>query len=349
MNNYKIIVGVDVSKNSFTATVLYDNKKEIFEVKSDPVEFEMKIKSYLKKFKQSDMLIIMEHTGVYHLKLANYLYENGYKVAVVKFMEAKMTRVKTDKADSYLIAEYGRMFFDGELYKPKPDVEKEIEVKLKILEDLQQQLTMLRNQRESLTYVPMKKLKENLEYYNKIIREIEKNIKELEKEIKELSKKNFQEEYKLLKSIPGISDRVIGMIISVYGNFERFKSVKDASSFIGINPSPFESGSSVKKSGSIKKMGNPYARKILYMTALSAIRFNKYCRELYERLVSKGKAKKLALVAVAHKLLRQAYGVLKSRRSFDENFCTETVPKNQKNLLKIKTDRINKNTQIKIM
>ena len=79
---------------------------------------------------------------------------------------------------------------------------------------------------------------------------------------------------------------------------------------------------SVKKSGSIKKMGNPYARKILYMAALSAIRFNKYCRELYERLVSKGKAKKLALVAVAHKLLRQAYGVLKSRRSFDENFCT---------------------------
>jgi hypothetical protein len=38
--------------------------------------------------------------------------------------------------------------------------------------------------------------------------------------------------------------------------------------------------------------------------------------------VSKDKAKKLALVAVAHKLLRQAYGVLKSKRPFDENFCT---------------------------
>nr|WP_281340774.1 IS110 family transposase [Sulfurihydrogenibium sp. YO3AOP1] len=326
MNGYKIVIGIDVSKNSFTATVLYDNKKENFEVKSDPVEFEMKVKPYLKKFKKSDMLIIMEHTGVYHLKLANYLYENDYNVAVInpfsikKFMEAKMTRVKTDKADSFFIAEYGRTFFDGELYKPKSDVEKEIEVKLKILEDLQQQLTMLR--RESLTYVPMKKLKENLEYYDELIRKIEKNIKELEKEIKELSKKNYQEEYKLLKSIPGISDRTIGMIISVYGNFERFKSVKDASSFIGISPGIHESGTSVKKSGSIKKMGNPYARKILYMAALSAIRFNKYCRELYERLVSKGKAKKLALVAVAHKLLRQAYGVLKSRRPFDENFCT---------------------------
>ncbi|WP_043989147.1 IS110 family RNA-guided transposase, partial [Sulfurihydrogenibium yellowstonense] len=307
---------------------LYDNKRESFEVKSDPVEFEKKIKPYLKKFKKSDMLIIMEHTGVYHLKLANYLYENNYQVAVVnpfsirKFMEAKMTRVKTDKTDSYFIAEYGRTFFDGELYKPKPDVEKEIEVKLKILEDLQQQLTMLKNKRESLSHVPMKRLKENLEYYDELIRKIEKSIKELEKEIKELSKKNFQEEYKLLKSIPGVSDRVIGVVIAMFGGFKRFKSVKEAASYAGLNPSPYESGTSVKKSGSIKKMGNPYARKILYMAALSAIRFNKYCRELYERLVSKGKAKKLALVAVAHKLLRQAYGVLKNRRPFDENFCT---------------------------
>jgi transcription termination factor NusB len=85
------------------------------------------------------------------------------------------------------------MFFDGELYKPKSDVEREIELKLKILEDLQQQLTMLRNQRESLSHVPMKKLKENLEYYDELIRKIEKNIKELEKEIKELSKKNYQQ------------------------------------------------------------------------------------------------------------------------------------------------------------
>jgi Transposase and inactivated derivatives len=269
MNNYKIVVGVDVSKNSFTATVLYDNKKETFEVKSDPVEFEMKIKPYLKKFKKSDMLIIMEHTGVYHLKLANYLYENDYKVAVVnpfsikKFMEAKMTRVKTDKADSYFIAQYGRMFFDGELYKPKPDVEKEIEVKLKILEDLQHQLTKLRNQRESLSHVPIpiKKLKENLEYYDELIEKIEKNIKELEKEIKELTKKNFQEEYKLLKSIPGVSDRVIGVVISIFGGFKRFKSVKDAASFAGLNPSPYESGTKCKEKWFDKKDGKSICKK----------------------------------------------------------------------------------------
>jgi len=60
------------------------------------------------------MPIIMEHTGVHHLKLTNYLYGNNYQVAVIKFMKAKISQAKADK-----------------------DVEKEIEVKLKILKDLQ--------------------------------------------------------------------------------------------------------------------------------------------------------------------------------------------------------------------
>jgi hypothetical protein len=61
---------------------------------------------------------------------------------------------------------------------------------------------------------------------------------------------------------------------------------------------------------------------ILFRHNIILTSINKYCRELYERLVSKGKAKKLALASVAHKLLRQAYGVLKSKRPFDENFYT---------------------------
>jgi hypothetical protein len=45
-----------------------------------------------------------------------------------------------------------------------------------------------------------------------------------------------------------------------------------------------------------KENGKSICKEILYMVALSAIRFNKYCRELYERLANKGKAKKLALL-----------------------------------------------------
>ena len=50
MNSYKIVVGVDVSKNSFTATVLYDNKKENFEVKSDPYNVFANCNQKIEKF-----------------------------------------------------------------------------------------------------------------------------------------------------------------------------------------------------------------------------------------------------------------------------------------------------------
>ena len=52
-------------------------------------------------------------------------------------------------------------------------------------------------------------------------------------------------------------------------------------------------------------------RKILFMCSLSAYKHNKSCKDLYERLVSAGKSKKLALMAVANKLIRQAFGVVK--------------------------------------
>ncbi|GAA4883987.1 hypothetical protein GCM10023311_02880 [Flaviramulus aquimarinus] len=48
---------------------------------------------------------------------------------------------------------------------------------------------------------------------------------------------------------------------------------------------------------------------------------NKYS-EIYERLVAKGKSKKLALIAVANKLLKQAFAIAKSGRPYDENFVS---------------------------
>jgi hypothetical protein len=57
--------------------------------------------------------------------------------------------------------------------------------------------------------------------------------------------------------------------------------------------------------------------------AFSACKHNKTCREIYERIVAKGKSKKLALIAVANKLLKQAFAISKSGLSYDENFVSK--------------------------
>ena len=67
-------------------------------------------------------------------------------------------------------------------------------------------------------------------------------------------------------------------------------------------------------------MGCARLRKSLYMPALVAVRFNPLMKAFYQKLLAKGKPKKVALVAVMRKLLVLAFGVLKSEIPFDVNY-----------------------------
>ena len=70
----------------------------------------------------------------------------------------------------------------------------------------------------------------------------------------------------------------------------------------------------------ISKQGNPKLRNLLFMCRFNACKSNKACRELYERIVAKGKSKKLALIAVANKLMKQAFAIAKSVLIYDPEF-----------------------------
>ncbi len=84
------------------------------------------------------------------------------------------------------------------------------------------------------------------------------------------------------------------------------------------------SGTSVRGRPKFSKLGHAPLRRALYMPAVVAIRHNPLAKRLYERLCAKGMAKKAALGAVMHQLLRLAYGVLKSAVPFDADFAKKT-------------------------
>ncbi|MGD1047076.1 MAG: hypothetical protein ABR936_17365, partial [Bacteroidota bacterium] len=65
---------------------------------------------------------------------------------------------------------------------------------------------------------------------------------------------------------------------------------------------------------------NTFIRKALFMPALSACRANPRLKEFYQRLVAKGKNKKLAIVAVARKLLLLIYTLWKSNSVYIPNY-----------------------------
>ncbi|MFN3481232.1 MAG: IS110 family transposase, partial [Thermodesulfovibrionales bacterium] len=272
----------------------------------------------------SEVLVVMEATGVYHLRLACGLYEMGYAVAVVnpfvikKYAEMKLKRVKTDPVDSRLIAEYARDNAEGiRLFKAKQGVLYEIEVKIRILDDLLKSLKAFENQRHAISYYPVKE--EITRPYDEIIGHIKQQIKAIEGELEELIERNFKRQYKLLMSIPGVGKKLAWVVVGVLKGFEDFESARQVSSYIGICPEPWESGKVVKR-GKLSRKGSGFIRRILYLCAWSASRFNRDCKELYERLLMKGKSKKVAIVAVANKLIRQAFGVLRNNRQYVPSF-----------------------------
>jgi len=92
-----------------------------------------------------------------------------------------------------------------------------------------------------------------------------------------------------------------------------------------LTPVIRQSGSSVKGRLRSSKMGNQKLRNLLFMCSFNACKYNKACRDLYERIVAKGKSKKLALVAVCNTLLKQAFAIAKSGLIYDASYRSTLV------------------------
>ena len=107
----------------------------------------------------------------------------------------------------------------------------------------------------------------------------------------------------------------MGILIGELGNLKRFRSADQATAFAGLDVVVRQSGK-YEHMGHISKRGSPNLREALYRAALPASQYNPVCKQLYQRLRAKGKHHKVAMVAVARKLLHIAYSVETKNREF---------------------------------
>ena len=321
MNKYSEIYGIDISKNVFD---VYGSKTRHNQFKNDEQGF----KSFLKSLPQG-ALVVMEATGYYHYRLAQFLYYKGVFVSVVnplsvkRFIQMKLAKVKTDKSDAKAICEYGQMNAVL-LYNALTEIQSECLQLFRLLDSYLKHRTATKNKLkgEEVLGVPSKfvyqSLKRNLKHLNK-------EVDVLEARLLELVKQDQQHQITLLKSIPGMGVKTALFLIVVTDGFKKFETASQLCSYVGITPTIRESGSSVKGRSRISKVGNKKLRNLLFLCAFSACKQNKACRKLYDRLVAKGKSKKLALIAVVNKLLKQAFAIAKSGLHYDENFVSKLV------------------------
>ena len=127
---------------------------------------------------------------------------------------------------------------------------------------------------------------------------------------------------KLLMSIRGVGPRTAEAVLAYTDDVERFAGGKEYCGYFGVTPKLDESGDS-RRLGHISKKGPSVVRWVLVESSWKVIRYNKSMKSFYERVMAGQKSrKKIAIVAVARKLLSIMRAMLLTGAMFDENFVS---------------------------
>lgn len=326
MTKLSKVAGIDISKTFFDVCLLEGDQP----VRSQRFQNDEKgHRQLLQWLGEEPVHCCMEVTGPYYLRLAVSLHQGGHPLSVVnplvirRYSQMQLKRTKTDKGDARLLAHYVQQHSPG-LWTPPLQPLLTLQQLDGLSQHLQQQLTALRNQQQAFEATGMLE-KTTSQLVKHMIRTVEKQLQLLDQQITRLLHHHYQSLLAQLTSIPGLGRKTAAVLILISGAFQRFKSHKQLTAYVGLSPRLYQSGSSIKGRGSICKMGMSRIRALLYVCAWSAVRCNPGCKQLYERLLQKGKAKKLALIAVANKLLKQAFAIATKNTYYDPNYQPKNI------------------------
>ena len=316
MDKNKKIFGIDISKDTF----------DVMDCSGNYYQFDNNTKGFVKflKLLSNDCHCVMEATGYYHYQLAYFLVDNLIQVSVEnplsikRFIQMKLSRVKTDKSDAKMICLYGQ-HQDLKLWVGYSKNQMECLQMIRLLDTYTKQSTALKNklQAEQTLGNPSKIVVSSLK---RSLKNLDRETLVVEEKLLELVKIEYQEILTKVESIPGIGRKTAMMLVVLTDGFNRFESSDQLCSFCGLTPVIRQSGSSIKGRVRISKIGNSKLRNLLFMCSFTACKCNKACKAIYDRITEKGKSKKLALIAVCNKLLRQAFAIAKSGVEYNKEY-----------------------------
>lgn len=332
-------VGVDLHKKTSYITVLDESGKEIF--KDNLPNRKNVIQDALLKLNNPDNTRVAVEATFNSNWLVDILNEINIKTVVINPKKTKAISsgmIKTDKVDSWTIAELNRLNSLATTYVPT-DYEREIRdltrlrldmvntrtrSKLKIINFLHRNCIYKLPYRDMFCKSGIEWLTKKVQipdYQKELIKHLLTNISDLDKQIDLLEKKirKYTKEshsVKLLKTVPGISD-ILGLtLVAEIGNIQRFYSSKALSKFAGLIPRENSSGD-IRRQGEITKEGSSYIRRALGFIVPHMVKKNPKLKEFYEKKV-KHKPKKKVKVACMRKILSYIYFMLKEGKKYTE-------------------------------
>jgi len=279
--------------------------------------------------------VCLEATGIYSLEFALALHHaKNVEVMVVNpramkdFGRASMQRAKTDAVDAGVIVDYlQRMPFTA--WQPPASEILELQAINRRIVQLHTELTREKNRLHASEFARTSA--------DAIAHDIEVNIHHLERRLERMHQSGLQ----LVRGVPALATKLAHLVST--------KGIAEASAMrllaellvlpddlaapqwvahAGLDPRPYESGTSVDRPRRISKVGNRHLRAALYMPALVAIQHDPNVKAFYNKLVTAGKKPMQAVVAVMRKLLHAIWGMLKHDEDFDGNKFFKMANKN---------------------
>jgi len=161
-----------------------------------------------------------------------------------------------------------------------------------------------------------------------IMHSLKKTIQTLEEEQEQLCTKHYSLQRVIVQSIPGMGPVSAISILSHLPVVENFENYRKLIAFVGTDPVIRESGM-YRGRGRISKKGNPHLRRRLYLCAMRVIQKDGIFKDYYQRLREKGKPAKVALIAVANRLLKILYALLSKGEMFDADYHQQFITRDQ--------------------
>ena len=296
MNKVINAIGVDVGKEKLDVCYPDGTKETIKNIKSCRTKL-------IAKAKKLDAVIAFEATGSYEDALADECLESGVKAVRLdswgtrRFAESQGRLEKTDSIDSEMIRDYVQTLKADRLrfVKPRSEAHKRLKAAVAVRDNLMKAKTMLANQLEHITDVALvRRIRADV---RRIEKDIEKIAEECNKAIAEDDRmRDLSERFQMTK---GVGPSTTWSVLAYCPDIGEF-SDRSIAKYSGCAPLEHKSCTIQKKSRT--KRGNSRIKSALHMAAISAVRSNRILREIYQRLLAKGKSKSVALTAVARHL-----------------------------------------------
>jgi len=332
----RYFVGIDVSKLTLDVCVVLNAKVLKQQTLSNqPKTIEGFVKQICRsnKITPKDILICMEHTGIYNSHLLEYASRMSIAVCLEHPMQIKnsmgLQRTKSDKVDAQRIALYAYKHRETlRLWQPA----REVVMRLKDLMGLRRRLLNALNQlkvpaKEMKGFKNKNSVKHLTAFCQHSIKTLQKELTGINKAIKALIKEDayLNKLFSQVTSIDGVGIITAVEVIITTNEFKNINSAKKFACYAGIAPFEQTSGTSLRVRNRVSHFANKNVKQLLHMAALSAIVMPGELRNYYLRKTKAGKNKMSVINAVRNKLVHRIFACVNQDRLYQKKLRKSLV------------------------